>query len=140
MLKFIINFIKDPKLYQYLVVGGFSAIVDISLFLLIRQFSSLHYLLIATITFLVATLVNYLLCSFLVFKHATKNSASNRFLLTYLVSSIGLIIHHATLFLTFEVLILPLVLSKIIAMGIAFGWNFLSRKKWVFKSHSPATL
>ncbi len=54
-------------------------------------------------------------------------------MLTYLVSGIGLSIHHSFLFMTFEWLALPMVISKIIAMGFAFGWNFLSRKYLVFK-------
>lgn len=132
MKNFVIKLLQDPKLYQYLVVGGISAIVDISFFLLLRQHLQIHYLIIATMSFVVATLVNYLLCNHFVFNHHQKRSTKTRFFLTYMVSGIGLFIHHSALFFAFEWIGLPLFFSKIFAMGMAFGWNYLSRKHLVF--------
>lgn len=130
---FVKNIIRDPKLYQYTLVGGFSAIVDISLFLLLKAWvSNIHYLLIATFTFILATFVNYFLCMLFVFKHDYKRSSQQRLFLVYVVSAIGLLIHHSVLFFTFEALTIPIAMSKILAMGTAFGWNFLSRKHFVF--------
>lgn len=134
MRKFIVQLITDPKLYQYIVVGGIAAIVDISLFLLLRQYLFLHYLILATFSFIVATLVNYALCNYVVFKQQHARSTQARFALTYLVSGVGLTIHHTCLFFAFEFLSFPIVVSKIFAMGAAFGWNFLSRKHFVFKA------
>lgn len=134
MKKFIFQLLTDPKLYQYLVVGGISALVDISLFLMLRETIDLHYLILATGSFIVATLVNFLLCNRFVFKQEQVRSQEARFALTYLVSGVGLSIHHACLFFAFEFLALPIVLSKLFAMGVAFAWNFLSRKHFVFKS------
>lgn len=136
MKKFLIQLLSDPKLYQYIVVGGLAAIVDISLFLLLRQYISLHYLILATMSFFVATFVNYMLCAQFVFKHKQARSSEARFALTYLVSGVGLMIHHGCLFFAFEFLALPIVVSKLFAMGVAFGWNFLSRKHFVFKAAS----
>ncbi|MGD9591130.1 MAG: GtrA family protein [Candidatus Berkiella sp.] len=133
MKKFLLQLLGDPKLYQYIVVGGIAAIVDISLFLTLRQYIALHYLILATMSFFVATFVNYLLCNHFVFKQKQARSSQARFALTYFVSGVGLIIHHSCLFFAFELLALPIVLSKLFAMGIAFGWNFLSRKHFVFK-------
>ncbi|MBN9287330.1 MAG: hypothetical protein BGO43_15675 [Gammaproteobacteria bacterium 39-13] len=136
MRNFVIKLAQDPKLYQYLVVGGISAIVDITLFLLLRQHLQIHYLMLATMSFVVATFVNYILCNRFVFIHRQKHSSKTRFILTYVVSGVGLFIHHSALFLAFEGLGLPLAMSKIAAMGTAFGWNFLSRKYFVFKPES----
>lgn len=127
-----LNLIQDPKLYQYIIVGGLCAALDISLFLLLRQYIAMHYLGVATLSFMVATFVNYILCTRFVFKQPQRRSVSSRFLLTYFVSGIGLTIHHICLFLAFEWFALPLILAKLFAMGIAFGWNFLSRKHIVF--------
>ncbi|MBS0289708.1 MAG: GtrA family protein [Proteobacteria bacterium] len=129
----ILTLICDPKLYQYMMVGAVAAIVDISLFFLFAQFLSYHYLILATMSFFIATLVNYLLCHFVVFTFAQARAAKTQILLTYFVSGIGLSIHHASLFVAIEFLGLTVILGKILAMGIAFGWNFLSRKHLVFK-------
>ncbi len=132
MKNFILKLLRDPKLYQYIVVGGISAIIDISLFLILREFLEYHYLILATLSFIVATLVNYILCNHFVFKHQHRRSSRARVALTYMVSSVGMIIHHSCLFFAFELLAIPIVISKIFAMGMAFGWNFLSRKHFVF--------
>lgn len=132
MKNFILQFIRDPKLYQYLIVGGLCALIDLAFFILFRQTFELHYLIIATLSFMIATLANYFLCNRFVFKHQQRHASHTRLALTYLVSSVGLGIHHSCLFIAYEWLTLPMVLSKIMAMGIAFSWNFLSRKKLVF--------
>jgi putative flippase GtrA len=83
-------------------------------------------------SFLVATLVNYLLCNHFVFTHKQGRSSQQRVVLTYMVSGVGLLIHHSCLFFAFEWLTLPIIISKVFAMGTAFGWNYLSRKHFVF--------
>lgn len=133
MFQFILQLIRDPKLYRYILAGGSCAVLDISLFLLLRQHFEYHYLILATFSFVIATLANFILCNQFVFKHTQTHSSQTRFMLTYLVSGVGLSIHHFILFFSFEWLALPLVISKIAAMGVAFGWNFLSRKYLVFK-------
>ncbi|MGE3319007.1 MAG: GtrA family protein [Candidatus Berkiella sp.] len=133
MLQFILQLIRDPKLYRYILAGGSCAVLDISLFLMLRQHFEYHYLILATFSFVIATLANFILCNHFVFQFKQSHSSQRRFMLTYLVSGIGLCIHHSFLFVTFECLALPIIISKIIAMGCAFGWNFLSRKYLVFK-------
>lgn len=125
--------ISDPKLYQYIAVGGISAGVDISLFLYLNRVLSYHYLLIATFSFIIATLVNYFLCTLFVFKDSSKFSSHQQLMLIYLVSGVGLLIHHSLLWILYESLTLPIALCKLFAMGVAFGWNFLSRKHLVFR-------
>lgn len=132
MKKNITQFLKDPKLYQYGLVGGLSAAADIALFLLFIQKLQIHYLIVATFSFIIATYLNYILCRLFIFKNTYKHSTHKQFLLVYAVSGVGLLIHHSMLFLTFEAMSLSLPLSKILAMSIAFGWNFLSRKHLVF--------
>lgn len=132
--KYIINLIQDIKLYRYIVVGGIAASFDLSLFLLLKQHVAYHYLIIATLSFLFATLINYFLCQQFVFPDQHKHPVKTRIALTYLVGSIGLCVHHLCLYISLEWFMLPLILAKIGAMGVAFIWNFLSRKHIVFKA------
>lgn len=128
----MMRLLLDPKLYRYTLIGGTCALIDVGLFFSLRHYFSIHYLLLATFAFLVATLANYLLCEYFVFKNSTRYTPRTRIALTYMVSSIGLCLHHSCLFLLYEWYLYPLLLSKIIAMGFAFGWNFFSRKHFVF--------
>jgi len=132
MIKIISNIIKDPQLYQYIIVGGLSACVDIALFLLLNKFLPYHFIVAATISFIFATLFNYVLCNYFLFRQQHKHSSQRKIMLVYLVSSVGLLIHHSILFTAVEYFIFPMVLAKLVAMGSAFGWNFLSRKHLVF--------
>lgn len=129
---FIFQLIKDPQLYKYILVGGLGAIIDLSLFFVLRETLNWHYLLLGTLSLSVATLVNYVLCNNFVFKHNKRHSKLSRFILTYLVSGVGFLIHLSCLFFAVEWLMLPVLFGKIFAMGAAFGWNFLSRKHFVF--------
>lgn len=132
MLTAVFSLIRDPKLYLYVLVGGLCALIDITLFLTLRAYLELHYLLLATPSFFVATLFNYLLCTRFVFPASTHRSTQTKLALTYMVSAVGLAIHHTCLFIGYEWLLLPLVISKLGGMGVAFLWNFLSRKYLVF--------
>ncbi|MFI4937123.1 MAG: GtrA family protein [Candidatus Berkiellales bacterium] len=133
MLNFTQHF-HNLTFYRYVMVGAAAACVDFALFLLLRDMIDAHYLIIATMSFMVATLVNYLLCCRFVFNHTHRYSPHTKLALTYLISSVGLLIHHSCLWVAYEWLLIPLVLSKIAAMGTAFCWNFLSRKYFVFRA------
>lgn len=133
MLLVLHTLLRDPKLYLYTLVGGLCALIDISLLLTLRAYyPDTHYLLLATVGFTVATLFNYLLCAHLVFRHSSQRSSQSKLTLTYLVSAIGLAIQLSLLYIGCEWLLLPLLISKLGAVGIAFIWNFLSRKYLVF--------
>ncbi len=134
MKKFIIQLMKNPELYKYILVGGVGAIIDLSLFFLLRHYLDLHYLILGAFSLLAATLVNFILCNNFVFKHNKRHSKLSRFVLTYLVSGIGFLIHVSCLFFAVEWLLLPILMGKFFAMGAAFGWNFLSRKYFVFQA------
>lgn len=126
----------NQTLFQYVWVGGLSACVDLSAFALLSQWTSLHYLVSATLSFFLATLLNFYLCQRHVFKEADKYSHKTQLSLTYLVSGLGLSIHHLVLFAGIELFHLSLVWAKLGAMGIAFNWNFLARKHLVFCQNS----
>lgn len=129
------KFFLDKMLYYYTCVGGIAAVADLCLFFIL--FKTFHYSwwLAATISFVFATLVNYVLCIHFVFKHA-KAKPTN-LIQTYFVSGIGLGLHHSLLFLFFQYGQLPILLSKLSAMAIVFLWNFTSRKYWVFLHRDP---
>jgi putative flippase GtrA len=129
-------FFSDKKLYQYIGVGAIAASVDLSCFLTLNHLYSSHYLINNSIGFVIATLVNYLLCAHVVFKYTAKYDNYMAMFLTYFVSLIGWGIQSSFLWVGIEWLAIPMLIAKLLAMGSAFFWNFFSRKYWVFAQNN----
>ena len=118
---------------RYFVVGGISACVDIGFFFIFAKLLGFNYLAVATIGFLIAVPVNYLLSVRFVFTSGARFRPLHELALVYLVSSVGLGLHLMVLYAAIDVLGLELMLSKFIATGSVFLWNFLARNYFVFR-------
>jgi len=113
-------------------VGGVSACVDIGLFMLFAKVLGLPYLRVAVGTFILATLVNYLLSVRFVFLSGRRFTKRWEIALVYAVSAIGLVLNAAILWLGVELVHLGLLPAKLAATGTVFFWNYLARRLFVF--------
>ena len=123
---------------SYFGVGGVSAIVEWVVFSLLEFLLDLPYLLATVLAFLVSTTVNWILGRTFTFKDsAYKEKKGKEALLVFLVSAIGLLFNLLLMYLFVDVFgmntNLLKTLAKILATGIVFIWNFLSRKYWIYK-------
>ena len=124
---------------SYFFVGGAAAIVEWLLFALFANFFHIHYIAATCLAFIVSTAVNWLLGRRWTFKNNTNftNKKTKELCLVFLVSGVGLLINMSLMY--FFVTILSLntailkTLSKIVATGIVFFWNFLIRKLVIYK-------
>jgi len=121
------------RMARYFVVGGVAAVVDISFFFLCAKLLGFNYLAVATVGFFIATLVNYVLSVRFVFTSGVRFSRHGEIALVYLVSAVGLALNLLVLYLAISVAGLELMLSKLIATGAVFLWNFLSRNYFIFR-------
>ena len=92
----------------------------------------LPYLRVATATFIVATLVNYLLSVRFVFVSGRRFRRRWEVALVYGISLIGLAVNQAILSAGVELARLDLLQAKLAATGIVFMWNYLARRLFVF--------
>jgi putative flippase GtrA len=122
---------------RYFVVGGVSACFDIGFFYVFAKLLGYNYLGVATVGFVFAVLVNYYLSVRFVFTSGVRFSRGQELLLIYLVSSVGLLIHLAVLYVSVDWLAIELMLSKLGATGATFAWNFLARNYFVFREPVP---
>jgi putative flippase GtrA len=113
-------------------VGGVAACVDIGLFMFFAQYMGLPYLRVSAASFVVATLVNYLLSIRFVFVSGQRFRRRWEVALVFLVSAIGLVLNQAILAFSVESLKLSLLLSKLAATGVVFFWNYFARRVLVF--------
>jgi len=106
--------------------------VDIGLFMLFAQHYALPYLRVAAATFVIATLVNYVLSVRFVFVSGVRFRRRSEIALVFAVSAIGLALNQAILALAVEVARIGLLPAKVAATGTVFFWNYFARRRFVF--------
>lgn len=132
------------KLFMYLLVGGSAALLEWALFFVF--FSGLTYanvfslqtqavLASTTLAFGTSTLYHYFLCNRFVFDSGSRYHKGTELSLVFIVSAIGLGWNLLLMWIFTSPVILGLnpMISKILASAIVTVWNYLSRKKWIFK-------
>jgi putative flippase GtrA len=130
------------KVILYLFVGGTAALVEWGLF-----YFFFYYLLtglglrvdtltmVATaLAFGLSTLYHYFLGNILVFDSGSKYDKSKELGLVFLVSIMGLLFNLVLMYIFVGVLAWQPMFAKVLTSCIVVVWNYLSRKKWIFKS------
>lgn len=117
---------------RYLVVGGLSALADWTVFATLLYGFDLHYIAAGTISFILATGLNYYLSVRFVFG-AGSRGPRQAMMLVYLVSTVGIVINLGVLTIGIDVLEMHPLVAKFFATGIAVFWNFLARYFYIFK-------
>ena len=120
-------------LFRYLPVGGVAALMDWFIFWVLTFPLEIYFIYSATISFVIATLANYFLGIKFIFISETRFSKKGEIFLVYLVSSIGLVINLLALTFASNILGIHLMLSKILASGVSFLWNFVTRAFFIFR-------
>jgi putative flippase GtrA len=115
-----------------LVVSVLALALDVGLYeLLVRQLG-LHVVPAATIGYLAGGMVQYVLCSVWVFPASPVNHTVG-FVAFTVLSLVGLAMTCVIVYLLYDLAGVNEFFAKIAAVGVAFTWNFLSRKFLLFK-------
>lgn len=123
---------------RYFLVGGIAAVVDISIFSIFAKVLGYNYIFIGAISFTVATFVNYILSIRFVFQSCVRYTKRSEVIVVYAVSAAGLLINLIVLYLCIGIFHVEKIISKVIATGIVFFWNYFIRKYYVFNSNGTA--
>jgi putative flippase GtrA len=115
-----------------LAASVLAAIIDCSLLFFLVDVASWDRIPAAIFGYLAGGVVQYVLCSYWVFPGAPQNAATG-FLTFTVLSLFGLVITWATMAALGRV---HLSLAKLVALGLAFSWNFLSRKYLLFRAQT----
>ncbi len=122
------------KILSYFFVGGISAVIDISLFSILAIYMKFPWAIVSVITFIIATLVNYLLSTQFVFKSGSKYKKHQEVLGVFLLSSLALLLNQFFLYLFIEKMNINLIISKCLTTSILFLWNYFGRKRFIFSA------
>jgi putative flippase GtrA len=120
------------QLLRYGVVGGFAFAVDLGTLVALTELAGCHYLVSATVGFALGVATNYLLSIFWVFHERTVRNRTTEFVVFLILGVLGLGINHLTLFVLTGLVGIHYTASKVVATGLTFVWNFVSRKLLLF--------
>ena len=142
MAKFLYKLFKEEtdntliQLFRYGFVGGAAFLVDYVVLVLLTEVFGMHYLLSATISFILGLVTNYLLSVVWVFNKRTLGNRWAEFAVFAIIGVIGLGLNALIMYVCTDKLGIHYMISKIISTVIVFFWNFFARKIILFKAKS----
>ena len=122
------------RVAKYFGVGAVAAAVDLSLFSLFAGVLGYNYLVVGCVTFVLATAANYALSVRYVFESGVRFVRRHEIVLVFAVSAIGLVLNQLVLYFGVEFARFNVIVSKVLATAMVFGWNYLARANFVFRS------
>ena len=126
------------QLGLYFIVGGICFCIDIGGFVALRSLT-LPILTASVLSFVAATLVNYVLCCGFVFRRG-RFSRPEEIGRLFMIALVGLGLNTAVVWALVSFLQLDPTLAKILAVLPVFAWNYLGRRAMVFDGSPPAAL
>ncbi|RHJ94188.1 GtrA family protein [Parabacteroides bouchesdurhonensis] len=122
------------QLFRYTLVGGTAFVADIGLLYLLTEYLHIHYLVSASLSFIVGLLINYTISTYWVFDRESSivTNKSLEFLFFSLIGVIGIGLNDILIWVFTEFVGIYYILSKIITAVLIYLWNFLARKYFIF--------
>ena len=122
------------QLFRYAFVGGVAFVADFGLLYVLTEYAHFHYLLSATLAFIVGLVINYLLSKIWVFSSNTIKKQWVEFAVFALIGVVGLGLNNLFLWVFTDYCSIHYMFSKVLTTIIVFFWNFLARKFILFNS------
>jgi len=125
---------------RFAAIGVLNTSVDFGVFLLALAFLTSSLVAANVLSWTVAVTGSYVMNSFITFAAESGRRLRFRAYAGFIGSGLaGLIANTATLLVAAELLLLPVVLAKVLAIGVSFLVNFSLARFVVFRpGHSPA--
>jgi hypothetical protein len=108
--------------------------VDLAVLTLLVEFAAVHYLIAATIAFILGTAVVYWVSVRHAFVFRRVKNASNEFSLFVAIGIGGVVLNATVIYIAVEVLELHYLLGKLASAGLTFMSNYGLRKALLFTS------
>lgn len=122
------------QFFRYVFVGGIATVADWGTLYVLTEFAHMHHLVSAIIAFIVGLVVNFILSKMFVFKaDEARTNKYVEFIGYAVIGAIGLGITELIMYLFTDRLNMHYMLSKAIATVVVLIWNYLARKKIIYK-------
>jgi putative flippase GtrA len=120
------------QLARYTLVSAVALIVDFGTLVALTELLKIHYLSSAAIAFILGLTTNYTLSILWVFDERAVRNRTAEFLGFALLGVVGLGLNEAVLLVLSGWCGIHYAISKFVATGVTFSWNFVSRKLLLF--------
>ena len=131
----IIEFIKDPEIYKYVLVGGSNAILVLFLTVTFTSIMGIFYLWSAIMAYEISVLVSFFMHDKWTFRKIEKiGPGYNRFIKYNMFSLIGLGLNSIVLVIFTQEFSIHYAISEFIALLITFIFNYVMNKKISFRN------
>lgn len=126
---------EDIKQFiSYLFVGACATVVEWGAFWIFCPLMKIQYLIATSMAFIISTFANWLLGRILTFKGGSKLGIKKELIAVYMASMIGLLLNLIIMYILVHAFTISSMISKIIATGVVFFYNFLIRKRVIYKN------
>ncbi len=134
-----LGFVPRQQLVRFGIVGVINTVIDLSMYIYFLNnyaFFAHHILIAKAVSFLLGTISSFLLNRYWTFKKKTRLNITEivRF---YLTVAGGLILDLLSLSFFLSVIHMNAIIAAFFATLIAFVWNFLLSKLWVYSETVP---
>jgi len=128
-----LQFILPIEFTRYCLVGALAFAVDICMLYFLTEFCGVYYLFSSAFGFIFGLITNYLLSVHWVFSTRSIKNKTHEFFMFAMIGLVGLAITVTTLWFLTEKLKVYYIFSKVIVTILTLLWNYLARKKVLFK-------
>ncbi|QKS30892.1 MAG: GtrA family protein [Candidatus Accumulibacter similis] len=123
---------------RYGMVGGLAFVVDFASLWVLTEGVGLHYLVSASLAFLLGLITNYVLCIAWIFAFRALRSRAQEFTIFGLIGVAGLLLSNFLLLLFTELAGFHYLVSKGAAAAIILVFNFSLRRVLLFSERARA--
>ena len=133
MIKYTWQYIFEQRylLTKYVTVGALTAVLDFSLLYILTDIVGFHYLVSATISFIVAATTNYSFNRSWTFK--SDGQRRRQLPVFFIIAVCGLLLNNFIIFASVEQLRFHYLIGKVLAAAIVLFWNFFGNKYLTFR-------
>ena len=121
------------QMARYFIIAGIATVFDYLLYLFALKQLGISYSISIVVGFSIGVVVNYLLSNLWAFQRKADQKASTEFTLFFLTGLFGISINILVVYLLKDFLNINEDIGRVPAIGIAFIWNFFSKKWFVYK-------
>ncbi|ADN35834.1 GtrA family protein [Methanolacinia petrolearia DSM 11571] len=126
------QFIFGEKIIVFFFIGIVSSLADIGILYLLTDELGVWYLESAAVSYCCGTVLSYWLNKHLTFRDSSRKYLS-QFLLFAAISISSLLLTLCIIWVSVEIFSLSYLTGKVIAIIIAFFWNFTGQSRITFK-------
>ncbi|TSC56673.1 MAG: GtrA family protein [Parcubacteria group bacterium Greene0416_79] len=127
---------RHARVWRYIVSGGTAAVVDLTALYALTDWLGVHYLLSATLAFLVAFLVSFTLQKFWTFEETSTHRIPTQLTLYLVIAAANTLVNAGLMYLFVDVFGLWYLLAQIIAGAVIACYGFLLYHYVIFRKQT----